>query len=93
MTSRFQRSFLDWVSWLKGFAGFYGAASILFSGKNAVLGFTNSLESSIASQSRFSSEDMGVGTFGTNSQEAFDCFAKSSLYFGNLAAIGTTSSL
>jgi hypothetical protein len=41
--SRFQLSFFDWVSSLKGCVGFYGAASSLLSGKHAVLGFTNSL--------------------------------------------------
>jgi hypothetical protein len=36
---------------------------------------------------------MRVGTFGTNSQEAFDCFAKSNLQFGKHAALGCTKSL
>ena len=91
--SRFQPSFLEWVSSLGHFAGFYGAASSLYSGKCDVLGFTGSLRSSIASQGRFSSEVSRVCTFATKNLKAFDCFAKSSLYFEKYAALDFTDSL
>ena len=47
----------------------------------------------IASQSRLSSENSNVCTFGTNSQEAFGCFTKSNLHFGKHAVLGCTKSL
>jgi hypothetical protein len=92
-TARFQPSFLEWVSSLGHFAGFYGAASSLYSGKCDVLGFTGSLRSSIASQGRFSSEVSRVCTFATKNLKAFDCFAKSSHYFEKYAALDFTDSL
>jgi hypothetical protein len=75
------------------FYGFRGAASICLFGKHATLGITNSQESLIASQSRFSSEDSTFCTFGTNSQKAFDDFAEASHYSGKHAALGFTDSL
>jgi hypothetical protein len=41
--AHFQPSFFDWVSSLGRFAGFCVAASSLYFGKHAALGFTNTL--------------------------------------------------
>jgi hypothetical protein len=93
IAARFQPSFLEWVSSLGRFFGLYGAASILYFGKHAALGFTSRLWSFNASQNRVFWKDLGVCTFATNNQEAFDCFAKSIFLFGKYAALGFTDRL
>jgi hypothetical protein len=71
IAARFQQSFLDWVSCLKGIAGLQGFVPSLLHEKHAILVITDSLKSSIASQSRLSLEDSRVCTFFMASQESF----------------------